>query len=67
MTRPFTCRAIARPLARLAIARFYVYGLLAIFVSSGMIPLDNDESKMNFKGYEISFATFFITFKLMLS
>ena len=28
MTRPFTCRAIARPFARLAIARFYVYGLL---------------------------------------
>ena len=28
MTRPFTCRAIARPFARLAIARFYVYGLM---------------------------------------
>ena len=28
MTRPFTCRAIARPFARLAIARFYVYGLI---------------------------------------
>ena len=27
MTRSFTCRAIARPFARLAIARFYVYGL----------------------------------------
>ena len=29
MTRPFTRRVIARPFARLAIARFYVYGLLA--------------------------------------
>ena len=28
MTRPFTCRAIARSFARLAIARFYVYGLI---------------------------------------
>ena len=31
LTRPFTCRAIARPFARLAIARFYVYGLLNSF------------------------------------
>ena len=29
MTGPFTCRAIARPFARLAIARFYVYGLMS--------------------------------------
>ena len=28
MTRPITCRAIAQPFARLAIARFYVYGLI---------------------------------------
>ena len=26
LTRPFTCRAIARPFTRLAIASFYVYG-----------------------------------------
>ena len=34
LTRPFTCRAIARPFARLAIASFYVYGLLNIFMLS---------------------------------
>ena len=28
MTRPFTCRTIARPSARLTIASFYVHGLL---------------------------------------
>ena len=28
MTRPFTCRAIAQPLPRLAIASFHVYGLI---------------------------------------
>ena len=33
MTRPFTCRAIARPFAGLAIGRFYVYGI---------IPAQND-------------------------
>ena len=32
MTRPFTFRAIAWPFARLAIARYYVYGLLYIIV-----------------------------------
>ena len=32
MTKPFTCRAIARPFARLAIARFYVYGLIMLMV-----------------------------------
>ena len=29
MTRPFICQAIAWPFAKLAIARFYVYGLMS--------------------------------------
>ena len=31
MTRHFTCRAITWPFARLAIASFYVYGLIAVY------------------------------------
>ena len=34
LTRPFTCRAIARPFARLAIASFYVYGLILCLLIS---------------------------------
>ena len=37
MTRGFTCQAIAQPFARLAIARFYVYGLL--LKSTGLIAI----------------------------
>ena len=39
MTRPFTCRAIARPFARLAIARFYVYGLMRCFPYSAYVMI----------------------------